>query len=1020
MPIYVQKKIVGGQDEFYGKVNQSSSINIRTIEDLSSHPQPSVQVYILNDGSSPSATLTVTFLYRLVAQWRKALRDNILQSYNTGTSTLGDLNKDGVVDVLDAAIFAATSPTTPIFRFFTWQVSTDDGVSYQDLDTGIDLFNSGSWKLVLNNLTIADNGKKYRCVVGLQDYTIISKEAELLVNYLPDLTDTNSPVTISSHPNDTIASNDGIAEFSVSASSSDPEISLQYQWQVSINNGFSFTNVPSGTSPTLSLSSLTREDHNKIYRVRVYRPNPPGLLLPIAYSSIFSKHARLLTQAEFDIISHPQTTSSTDGSAQFSVVIAPTFKIIFSANYQWQVSKDNGISYADISGATGSVLNLSGLLINDHNSLYRVKISSACCGTETFIRYSNSARLYTVNTTIVFEKQPVSLSSINSEVTFTANVRSLCPLTCGPILYQWAYVTETSADPIYTIIDGETLDYLIVNVITNDKQKFALIASQPQTNSIIISNTVTLTNLNNKPTDIFLSKASILEGNSVNDIIGTLSTQDLNAGGTYTYSLLTEFPDYVNFSIDNTTKTLKAATSFDYDTQSSHTIGIRSTDQGGLYVDKIFYIYVRINVELLLGNTIESLPENTSVSSDITVAEIRIKDPFDGEGYLSEDDIFLFGANPLSLTGTDANFFKIEGLSLKLKSGTALNFETKSTYTVTVVVTPQPELSDPDSATYVLTIDDVNEGPTNIVLFPASILEKNKVNDLIGNFISIDADINQTFSYSLVTNSNPALSADNNAFTIPVGTNTLLANSIFDWNTKRIYKITVRTTDSGTPARTYDKALEILIIKRPSPPPQPPQPPKPPDTVSGDPHYFIKAYSGKKYSSIIDDNIGGDPTIGMYVKISNEEWKAVFTNTPGIVCSLASISYYYRAFPSTTWEITDQRYFNINGCFIISGGAGYANFFWNNPYELIKRAEDLTVGGFLYWLQKGIEANSNQSYDLFWPNVKGFSHAIGIDGITEVVSQFGLKRDDFLASAGDSNLFKITEKFNIFSDKVTS
>ncbi|MGM3114920.1 hypothetical protein ACS2TL_27020, partial [Bacillus cereus group sp. BC326] len=67
--------------------------------------------------------------------------------------------------------------------------------------------------------------------------------------------------------------------------------------------------------------------------------------------------------------------------------------------------------------------------------------------------------------------------------------------------------------------------------------------------------------------------------------------------------------------------------------------------------------------------------------------------------------------------GADAAFFEVVGSELRLKAGTALNFEAKSSYAVTVNVA---DLSIPGStpvtANYTLTVTDVNEAPTAVAL----------------------------------------------------------------------------------------------------------------------------------------------------------------------------------------------------------------------------------------------------------------------------------------------------------------
>ena len=77
-----------------------------------------------------------------------------------------------------------------------------------------------------------------------------------------------------------------------------------------------------------------------------------------------------------------------------------------------------------------------------------------------------------------------------------------------------------------------------------------------------------------------------------------------------------------------------------------------------------------------LTGTTASLAENADTSAATTVATIVITD--DGEG-----------TNTITLSGTDANDFEVVGDALQLVAGTALDFETKTSYAVTVNVRGQ-------------------------------------------------------------------------------------------------------------------------------------------------------------------------------------------------------------------------------------------------------------------------------------------------------------------------------------------
>ncbi|MFN5515096.1 MAG: pectate lyase-like adhesive domain-containing protein [Cyanobacteriota bacterium] len=172
-----------------------------------------------------------------------------------------------------------------------------------------------------------------------------------------------------------------------------------------------------------------------------------------------------------------------------------------------------------------------------------------------------------------------------------------------------------------------------------------------------------------------------------------------------------------------------------------------------------------------LQNTTTSLAENTNIPSPLKVADIAITD--DG-----------LGTNTIYLTGADASNFQVLGTGLYLNANIALNYEAKTSYSVTVNVDDTTVGSTPDqTTTYSLNVTNVNEAPTAVTLQNTTTsLAKNtsttsriKVADIA---ITDDALGNNTLS---VTGS------DASAFEI-VGTALYIkAGTVLDYETKNSY-----------------------------------------------------------------------------------------------------------------------------------------------------------------------------------------------------------------------------------------
>ena len=108
---------------------------------------------------------------------------------------------------------------------------------------------------------------------------------------------------------------------------------------------------------------------------------------------------------------------------------------------------------------------------------------------------------------------------------------------------------------------------------------------------------------------------------------------------------------------------------------------------------------------LLLNNQVTAIVENTNTTTRFKVADIAVTD--DGQG-----------TNVLTVTGPDASFFEVDNNGLYIKAGTLLDFETKTTYSVTVNVDDPTVGSNPDaSASYSLSVTDlVDETPIGLFI----------------------------------------------------------------------------------------------------------------------------------------------------------------------------------------------------------------------------------------------------------------------------------------------------------------
>ncbi len=114
------------------------------------------------------------------------------------------------------------------------------------------------------------------------------------------------------------------------------------------------------------------------------------------------------------------------------------------------------------------------------------------------------------------------------------------------------------------------------------------------TSAKVLFDDAAVTATNEAPTDIVLSHNSVAENTTPGGIVGTLSTIDPDASEPFAYALVSGQGDTDNssFSIAVLGNSLIVRAEPDYETKNSYTIRVRSTDSGGLYVEKSFTIHV--------------------------------------------------------------------------------------------------------------------------------------------------------------------------------------------------------------------------------------------------------------------------------------------------------------------------------------------------------------------------------------------------------------------------------------------
>ena len=276
-----------------------------------------------------------------------------------------------------------------------------------------------------------------------------------------------------------------------------------------------------------------------------------------------------------------------------------------------------------------------------------------------------------------------------------------------------------------------------------------------------------------------MAERSVAENSAAGTDVGDpITATDENTGDSLTYSL-----DDMHFDIDDMGQiTVGEGAMLDHETMASHTVTVTATDTGRLYA----MIVVTI--------TVTDVNEAPAFASDMvtinvlenTAAGENIGDPI---AATDEDE----GATlEYSLGGDDAASFAIDAATGQLMTMAALDHETKSSYTVTVMVT-DGELSAEITVMVTVDVDNVNEAPVFDEGESAdrNVDENTEAGENIGDPVTAtDEDAGDTLTYSLDE-------MGDMSFDIDPATGQLMTEAALDYESGTTsYSVTVTATDS--------------------------------------------------------------------------------------------------------------------------------------------------------------------------------------------------------------------------------
>lgn len=346
--------------------------------------------------------------------------------------------------------------------------------------------------------------------------------------------------------------------------------------------------------------------------------------------------------------------------------------------------------------------------------------------------------------------------------------------------------------------------------------------------------TTSNTDSNRVPTDLLLSSNWIKENieddpHLAGSIVGIFSTVDPDENNSFTYELVPGKDDTHNNLFEIVDNRLKIQIPPDWDDQQLksdedgqkyYTIRVRTTDQGGLWFDRDFRIFVKDGdgtasqkTDLVLSKS--SINENVPNNSVVGTFSVPNANPGDTFNYRLVPDSW------------DNQYFTIDGDGNELHIKHSPNFEAhpsgepgRSYHILVEVVDAGGAVVTQKDLT--ITVNDLpesplaNNQPENILITNSSLLRSGSVNEsvpdnslvpatsLVGFLSTLDPDRGDTFTYQLA----PENEASDNRFFTLVG-NELHITDTPDYEAKPFYNIRVQSTDHG--GLSYTKDLIITV-----------------------------------------------------------------------------------------------------------------------------------------------------------------------------------------------------------------
>lgn len=331
--------------------------------------------------------------------------------------------------------------------------------------------------------------------------------------------------------------------------------------------------------------------------------------------------------------------------------------------------------------------------------------------------------------------------------------------------------------------------------------------------------TIFLRNVNDQPRGIRLSNYVVNETAPVNFVIGRFSASDEDAGQKFSYVLTDD--DNGTFGVDSDGNLYKATTKTNFELKTLHRITVTISDNGypSLKVSKNFTIEILdvneapvVTVIKKDGGQLEfpdnspRVEENSDIGTVIGTVVSYDSEPVELLTFTLDDS--ADGTFGLESNRSCQNTTEVPGTRskcwIRLVLRKLVNFEKQSSHRIIIRTTDNHGLF--HTQRFTVSIVDVNDRPTAVTIagLKYALVSENQAGTLVDDMMTVDEDTGQTHMYSLVGN-------NSNMFTIYKSYLFLSRHTVFDYEKKTSYKVSINTTDSGRPPLSFIETLELRV-----------------------------------------------------------------------------------------------------------------------------------------------------------------------------------------------------------------